>query len=124
MKKFFGFGSSTPPPSQPPSGPPAPPAKPLAPEKPTTAPATSIVGKWREPQGKDTTEFHSDGTITEKPATGETIRGRYLFDGTHLKIHIDGVADELTFSAKIQNDTLEMTDRDGQSTRYQRAYLD
>ena len=128
MKKFFGFGSSTPPPPPPPSKPPAPPPKPASPSKAPppstpsapTAPTQSIVGKWKEPNASDTTEFQADGAVTEKLAGGETIRGRYLFDGTHLKINLEGIADELTFSATLKGDSLEMKDRDGQVTHYQR----
>jgi len=132
MKKFFGFGSSTPPPPPPPSKPPAPPAKPAAAAAPpaaakTPAPAAppaasaSIVGKWKEPNGSDTTEFHADGTVTERPASGETIRGRYSFEGGKLKINLQGVADEIVFQATVTADALETTDSEGQVTRYRKA---
>ena len=78
------------------------------------------MGRWKEPTGGDTTEFHADGTVTEKPATGENIRGRYSLDGSKLKIKLDGVPDELSFSAVIKGDRLEMTGPDGQSTPYER----
>jgi len=83
--------------------------------------ATSIVGRWREPNGNDTTEFRADGTVVEQPASGETIRGRYSLEGAKLRIKLDGVPDELSFSASIKNEMLEMTDRDGQATRYRRV---
>ena len=129
MKKFFGFGSSTPPPPPPPSKPPAPPAKPAAPgparpapvaEKPAAAGAPSIVGRWQEPGSADTTEFHADGSVTEKTGSGETIRGRYSLRDKHLKLNLDGVPDELSFPVAIGSDTLEMTDADGKITHYQR----
>lgn len=82
---------------------------------------TPLVGRWREPQGKDTTEFHADGTVTEKPASGEKIRGRYSLDGAKLKINLDGVPDSLSFSAVVKANQLEMTDPDGQTTRYERV---
>ena len=81
-----------------------------------------MVGRWKEPQGKDTTEFHADGTVTEKPATGENIRGRYTLDGVKLKIRLEGVADELSFTALLRGDTLEMTGPDGEATRYERVF--
>ena len=145
MKKFFGFGSSTPPPPAPPAKPPSPPTRPAAPapaapapapvkaatpaaapkpapaREPAAAPKPSIVGKWKEPNGSDTTEFHAEGTVTERLASGETIRGRYSLAESKLTINLDGLADELTFSALIKTDTLEMTGPDGQVTRYQRA---
>jgi hypothetical protein len=137
MKKFFGFGSSTPPPPPPPSRPPAPPAKPAAPpaaapaapaapaQTPPPAAATesaaSIVGRWKEPNGTDTTEFHADGTVTERPATGETIRGRYSLENGKLKINLEGVPDEIVFTAAVSENALEMSDADGQITHYQRA---
>jgi hypothetical protein len=130
MKKFFGFGSSTPPPPPPPSRPPSPPAKPAAaaptPAKaespaPAATPAPSIVGRWKEPNGNDTTEFHADGTVTERPASGETIRGRYSLEGGKLKINLQGVDDEIVFNATVRADALEMTDSEGNVTRYQKA---
>ena len=80
-----------------------------------------MIGRWREPQGKDTTEFHADGAVTEKPATGENIRGRYSLDGSKLKIHLDGVPGALSFSAVVKGDSLEMTGPDGQTTRYEKV---
>jgi hypothetical protein len=132
MKKFFGFGSSTPPPPSPPSKPPTPPAKAATPPapakspaptesaKPVTSSAPTIVGKWREPGSSDTTEFHADGSVTEKTGSGETIRGRYSVRDKHLKINLDGVSDQLSFPVAIAADKLEMTDPDGKITHYER----
>jgi uncharacterized protein DUF5640 len=80
-----------------------------------------IVGRWKEPQGSDTTEFHADGSVTERPATGETIRGRYSLDGGKLTIKLDGVAEEIVFTATVTNDSLETKDADQQVTRYRRV---
>ena len=128
MKKFFGFGSSTPPPPPPPSRPPSPPAKPAAPGAPAKTPspgvgsaAASIVGRWKEPKGSDTTEFHADGTVTERLASGETIRGRYSLEDGKLKIKLEGVAEEIVFTAAVSANALEMSDADGQITHYERA---
>ena len=136
MKKFFGFGPSTPPPP-PPSRPPTPPAakpgpapKPDAtkqpePPKPQPAPATpppapSIVGRWKDPNSGDITEFHADGSVTENVSGGEPIRGRYTLNGDKLKLKLDGVPDDLTFPVTIKAETLDMVDPDGNMTRYQR----
>ena len=129
MKKFFGFGSSTPPPPPPPSKAPLTPTPPVAPAKTPAAsspPAggggtASIVGKWKEPGGSDTTEFHADGTVTERAAAGETIRGRYSVDGGKLKINLDGVPNEILLTATVTGNALETRDSDGQVTRYARA---
>jgi uncharacterized protein (TIGR03066 family) len=125
MKKFFGFGSSTPPPPPPPSRPPSPPngkgAAKAAPAAKPAAATSSIVGQWKDPNGKDVTEFHADGTVVEKPASGETIRGRYSIEGQKLKVKLDGLAEELSFTAVIKTDELEMKDQDGQATRYRRV---
>lgn len=131
MKKFFGFGSPTPSPPPPPSKPPAPPAKsapagissnatqsPAA--KTATAEPPSIIGCWKEPGSKETTEFHADGTVTEKTGGGETIRGRYSVHDKRLKLNLDGVRDELSFPISIGPRTLEMTDSDGKITLYER----
>ena len=136
MKKFFGFGSSTPPPPPPPSRPPSPPAakpgpapKPDAakPEPPKTQPAPaaappapSIVGRWKDPNSGDITEFHADGSVTENVSGGEPIRGRYSLTGDKLKLNLNGVPDELVFPVTIKAETLDMVDSDGQLTRYQR----
>ena len=129
MKKFFGFGSSTPPPPAPPAKPPSPPAKPAAPAKAETtgktepekaAAAPSIVGRWKDPNSGDITEFHSDGTVTENVSGGQPIRGRYSLAGGKLKINLQGVPDELSFPVTIKADTLDMIDPEGQMTRYQR----
>ncbi len=119
MRKFFGFGSSTPPPPAPPARPPAPPSSPPATPAPNAA--SSLVGRWKEPKGKDTTEFQADGTVTERPATGENIRGRYALEGSKLKINLEGVPDALSFTAVVNKDTLEMTGPDGETTRYERV---
>jgi hypothetical protein len=67
------------------------------------------------------TEFCADGSVIEKPASGETIRGRYSLEGAKLKIKLEGLAEELSFTAVIKADDLEMKDRDGQVTHYRRA---
>lgn len=90
-------------------------AKPAA-----AAAAPSIVGRWREPGSRDTTEFHADGSVTEKTGTGETIRGRYSVRDKQLKIDLEGVADQLSFPVAIGADKLEMTDADGKITHYER----
>ncbi len=120
FKKLFGFGSSTPPPPPPPLRPPPPPvAKPAAKAAPVAAP--TIVGQWKEPSGSDTTEFRPDGTLLEKPANGEAIKGRYSLDGAQLKVRLDGVPDELAFTFAIKGDQLEMTDAEGHTTKYRRV---
>jgi hypothetical protein len=88
--------------------------------KPTTV-APSIVGRWKEPKGSDTTEFHADGRVTEKPAGAADILGRYLFDGAKLEIRLEGVAEELVFSVALKGNSLEMTGPDGEKTRYERV---
>ena len=131
--KIFGFGSSTPPPPPPPSRPPAPPAKPAAAPAPAPAKtppaasapaepaAASIVGRWKEPNGTDTTEFHADGTVTERPASGENIRGRYSFEGGKLRIKLQGVDEEIVFTAAVSTNALETSDPGGNVTHYVRA---
>lgn len=66
------------------------------------------------------TEFAADGTVMEKPASGETIRGRYSLEGGRLKIKLEGAADELVFPVVIGGGTLDMTDPEGHVTRYHR----
>lgn len=141
MKKFFGFGSSTPPPPPPPSKPPTPPAaKPAPTAKPDTATAAakpeppkpqpapspaaasapSIVGRWKDPNSGDITEFHADGTVTENVSGSEPIRGRYSLADGKLKLNLAAVPDELSFPVTVKADTLDMVDAEGQMTRYQR----
>lgn len=108
MRKFFGIGSSKPSSSSS-----------SAPSAPASRP--SLVGRWKEPAGKDTTEFHADGSVTEKPSAGENIGGRYTLDGSKLKIRLAGGSDDLSFTAVVKGDTLEMTGPDGQTTRYERV---
>lgn len=127
MKNFFGFGSSTPPPPPPPSKPPSPPVKPASVPTEKTAPAASgsrstpsLVGRWREPESSDTTEFHADGTVTERTGAGETIRGRYSLRDQHLQLRLDGVAEDLSFPISIGTDMLEMADAEGKITYYER----
>jgi hypothetical protein len=59
--------------------------------------------------------------VVETPASGEPIRGRYSLEGATLKVKLEGVPEELAFSASIQNETLEMKDPDGQVTEYRRV---
>ncbi|MGI8819412.1 MAG: DUF5640 domain-containing protein [Chthoniobacterales bacterium] len=130
MKKFFGFGSSTPPPPAPPSKPPSLPAKPAAPSSavaktdPPSAPATSIIGRWKEASGtgdgSESTEFHTDGSVTERLGGGETIRGRYALAGEKLTIDLAGVQEALGFTVFVEDDTLEMIDGTGQRSTYRR----
>ncbi|MEP6957055.1 MAG: DUF5640 domain-containing protein [Chthoniobacterales bacterium] len=139
MKKFFGFGSSTPPPPAPPSKPPSPPAMSPAPAAAKTAatapapaapspaapPAPPIVGRWRDASGtgdgSESTEFNADGSVTERLAGGDTIRGRYLLSGDNLTINLEGMEEALDFTAMVRQDTLEMTDAGGQRSTYRRA---
>ncbi len=120
LKKLFGFGSSTPPPPPPPLRPPPPPGARPGP-RPAPATAPTIIGQWQEPNGNDTTEFRADGTLMEKQAGGETISGRYSLDGARLKVRLEGVAEELAFNVVIKGDMLEMTDSEGNTTKYRRA---
>ncbi len=71
------------------------------------------MGQWKEPNGSDTTEFRADGTLTERPAQGETIRGRYSLEGAKLAVQLEGMGEELSFNVLIHSDVLEMTDSDG-----------
>lgn len=119
--KFFGFGSSTPPPPPPPARPPSPPTAKSAAAKESSSTTPGIVGRWKEPNGNDITEFRADGTVVERPASGEVIRGRYSLAGTKLKITLEAVPEELSFAASIKDDTLEMKDPDGQVTEYRRV---
>ncbi len=127
--KFFRFAASTPPPPPPPSRPPAPPLirssilkrAPLPRAKPGEATAApSLVGRWQEPGGNDMTEFRSDGSLVERLGTGETINGRYSLEGLKLSVKLES-GDELSFSASITRDALELTDPDGQVARYRRV---
>ena len=79
------------------------------------------MGRWKEPNGSDTTEFHADGSVTERPASGETIRGRYSLAGGKLTIKLDGVPEEIVFTAAVSADALETSDADGNVTHYRRA---
>ncbi len=112
MIKFFGLRSN-----KPASPPPASKSSPVA----ETAKPPSLVGRWKEPNADDITEFRDDGTVIERPASGEPIRGRYSLDGPKLKVKLDGAPDDLSFSISIKQDTLEMTYPDGQVTVYRRA---
>ena len=59
--------------------------------------------------------------MTERAGGGETIRGRYSFEGGKLKINLDGVPDEIVLTAAVTGDALETRDADGQVTRYAKA---
>jgi hypothetical protein len=59
--------------------------------------------------------------VTERPASGETIRGRYSLADGKLKINLQGVADEIVFTVAVSANALEMSDADGQITHYRRA---
>lgn len=119
FKKLFGFGSSTPAPPPPPLRPPAPPAAKTT--KPVPVAELAILGQWKEPGGSDTTEFRADGTLVEKPASGDPIRGRYWLDGSRLKVRLKGVPEELAFTVVITSDLIEMTDSEGNTTKYRRV---
>ncbi len=43
-----------------------------------------------------------------------------MLDGTSLKIRLEGMTADLAFTANVKGDALEMTDPDGETTRYQR----
>lgn len=79
------------------------------------------MGRWKEPNGSDTTEFRADGTLIENPAEGETIHGRYSLDGRNLKVQLEGMAEDLSFTVVIRSDVLEMTDAEGSTTKYDRV---
>lgn len=129
---FFRFASMPSPPRRPPLRPPAPPVlrRNVAPvprlngrvsRVTKVAPAApSIVGFWQEPGSSDKVEFRSDETLLEHNAKGDGVRGRYELNDGQLVIHIDGL-DDLVFTVALRSDALELTDRDGQVTRYSRA---
>jgi len=82
------------------------------------------VGRWKDADGSsdgsESTEFHADGTVTERLTGGETIRGRYSIGGQKLTINLEGVPTPLSFTVAIKGETLEMTDQDGQKASYRR----
>ena len=78
------------------------------------------MGRWKDPNSGDITEFHADGSVTENISGSDPIRGRYTLTGDKLKINLDGVADQLSFPVTIKAESLEMVDPDGVMTRYQR----
>jgi hypothetical protein len=115
--------AKTPPPAPAQSQQPAPPPPPqpaAAPAPAAAPPQPSIVGRWKEPQGADVTEFTGDGTVIERPANSDPIRGRYSLEGGKLKVKLESMEDELTFPVVITATTLDMTDPSGQVTRYQK----
>ena len=74
-----------------------------------------------EPGGTDMTEFRADGTLVEKAASGETIRGRYSLSASQLKVRLEEAPEELAFTVVIKSDLLEMTDSEGNTTKYRRV---
>ncbi|MDQ6655198.1 MAG: hypothetical protein M3Y80_05225, partial [Verrucomicrobiota bacterium] len=70
--------------------------------------------------GSESTEFHSDGSVTERLTGDETIRGRYVFTGEKLTINLAGMDEPLAFTATVKQDALEMTDASGQRSTYRR----
>ncbi len=82
------------------------------------------MGRWKDADGSgdgsESTEFHANGTVTERLSGGETIRGRYSLGGQKLTINLEGVAAPLSFAVAIKEETLEMTDTNGQKASYRR----
>lgn len=66
------------------------------------------------------TEFREDGSLIERLGSGETINGRYVLDGVRLRVKLES-GDELSFSAAVTRDTLELADPDGQVASYRRV---
>jgi hypothetical protein len=96
-----------------------------APAPAPVAPPPSLVGRWRSASGSgdgsESTEFHADGTVTERVTGGEAIRGRYLLAGDRLTITLEGMDEPLSFTVAVMADSLEMTDADGDKSVYRRA---
>ena len=66
------------------------------------------------------TEFHNDGALVERLASGESINGRYSLRGTQLSVELES-GDELSFSIALAADSLALTDANGQVAQYSRV---
>ncbi len=121
--KFF---ASLPPPPRPPRRPPAPPRLRRRPAGLRSHPADivrlapTLVGQWSEPGSADSMEFLANGMLFERLATGEVIQGSYELKGARLRIELDGMEEALRFTVGLTREELELTDPEGQATRYRR----
>jgi hypothetical protein len=66
------------------------------------------------------TEFRSDGGLVEHLGSGEAINGRYSLSSTNLSVELES-GDELSFSVAMTEDSLALTDANGQVARYRRV---
>jgi hypothetical protein len=85
---------------------------------------TALVGKWQEQGDPSVTEFRADGTFVIH--LGEKLTGKYKSAGKeHIKLSFDGVVGkvvgESTWKTVVQGDNLELTDPDGNKSRFQRV---
>ena len=84
---------------------------------------SALVGKWQGDTAGDTMEFRSDGTFSI--AGDKDMKGTYSFNGDTLDTKLDGdmgkALGTMSAPAKLEGDTLEITDPDGKVGTYKRV---
>ena len=80
---------------------------------------SALVGKWQGADPKDVMEFTSDGKFSM--AGDKDMKGTFSFNGDTLTLKLDGdmgkAIGDVSAPAKLDGDTLKITDPDDKSTQ-------
>ena len=73
----------------------------------------AILGEWKS--GEMSFNFFDDGSVAGTNA-GQSFPGQFEYDGTNLKLQLEGGAGVQPYTVEIKGDTMTWTDSSGSQT--------
>jgi hypothetical protein len=84
---------------------------------------SALVGKWQGSDPKDVMEFDSDGKFSQ--VGDKDMKGTFSYNGDTLTLKLDGAMGsalgEISAPAKVDGDTLTITDQDKTVETYKKV---
>ena len=84
-------------------------------------PRDSLVGKWKNKEGKDTIEFFKEGTVCARESTIE-LCGNYRFvDDNRIRVRFGSMGEIEIYNISISDNELTIFFSNGESSRFKKV---
>ena len=86
-----------------------------------SAPRDSLVGKWKNKEGKDTLEFFKEGTVCARENKVE-VCGNYRFvDDNRIRVRFGRMGEIEIYNISISDNELTIFFSNGESSRFKKV---